>query len=72
MLVFLRKDADPAARDRVIALIRGEGIRADFRVVGASGGQAVSSGAQKWLARSLPADQARSPRSLSSIQYQLP
>jgi len=34
MLVFLRKDADPAARDRVLALIRGEGIRADSRVVG--------------------------------------
>jgi 3-deoxy-7-phosphoheptulonate synthase len=34
MLVFLRNDADPAARDRVLSLLRGEGIRADSRVLG--------------------------------------
>ena len=34
MLVFLRPDADPAARERVLALLRGEGFRADFRVQG--------------------------------------
>ncbi|MCK6480570.1 MAG: 3-deoxy-7-phosphoheptulonate synthase [Planctomycetes bacterium] len=34
MLVFLRPDADPAARERVLALLRGEGIRADHRTTG--------------------------------------
>ncbi len=34
MLVFLRPDADPAARERVLALFRSEGIRADHRVTG--------------------------------------
>jgi 3-deoxy-7-phosphoheptulonate synthase len=34
MLVFLRSDADGAARERVLALFRGEGIRADLRVLG--------------------------------------
>jgi 3-deoxy-7-phosphoheptulonate synthase len=34
MLIFLRSDADPAARERVLALLRGEGIRADFRTQG--------------------------------------
>ncbi|HEU4394755.1 MAG TPA: 3-deoxy-7-phosphoheptulonate synthase [Planctomycetota bacterium] len=34
MLVFLRTDADPAARERVLALFRGEDIRADLRILG--------------------------------------
>ena len=34
MLIFLRPDADPAARERVLALLRGEGIRAHSRVAG--------------------------------------
>jgi len=34
MLLFLRPDADPAARERVLALLRSEGIRADHRVTG--------------------------------------
>jgi len=34
MLVFLRPDADSPARERVLALFRGEGIRADLRVLG--------------------------------------
>ena len=34
MLVFLRTDDDSAARERVLALLRGEGIRADFRTRG--------------------------------------
>jgi 3-deoxy-7-phosphoheptulonate synthase len=36
MLVFLRSDADAAARERVLALFRGEGIRADLRLQGGS------------------------------------
>ncbi len=32
MLIFLRPDADSAARDRVVALLRAEGVRADLRV----------------------------------------
>jgi len=35
MLVFLRPDADAADRERVLALFRAEGIRADLRVLGA-------------------------------------
>ena len=34
MLIFLRSDTDPAARDRVLALLRAEGIRADARTQG--------------------------------------
>jgi 3-deoxy-7-phosphoheptulonate synthase len=34
LLVFLRPDADSAARERVLALLRGEGVRADLRVRG--------------------------------------
>ncbi len=34
MLIFLRNDADPAARERVLALLRGEGIPADLRTQG--------------------------------------
>jgi 3-deoxy-7-phosphoheptulonate synthase len=34
MLVFLRPDADPAAKERVLALLRGEGFRAEVRVQG--------------------------------------